>query len=250
VQAKLELEWSPEQIAAWLRRAYPGKPGWHVWHETIYQAVYHGGKSGLNRQLSALLRTGRPLRKPPQRQEPADPVHRPGRADRRPARDRAAPAAGRRLGRDLITGRSNQPAIGTLVDQASRYVRLVHLPAGHDADAVRDGMLAILTGLPETVRLSLTWDQGSEMACHDQLAPLLADDVFFAHPASPWQRGTNENTNGLLRRCFRKGSDLSRHSRAVVSIQLPPTSWLMASGWTSTASTKLTAWCLLCPVHP
>lgn len=215
VQAGLELEWSPEQIAAHLRRTYPDHPGWHVCHETIYQALYHGGKGGLSRQLTRRLRTGRPLRK------------RRRRTDQRRSRfitpliliDHRSPAAAlrERIGDwegDLITGRMNQSAIGTLADRASRYVRLIHLPACHDAEAVRDGLMAVLASLPETARNTLTWDQGCEMAFHDQVAPLLSEGVFFAYPASPWQRGTNENTNGLLRQYFPKRTDLSIHTAA------------------------------------
>jgi transposase, IS30 family len=215
VQSKLELEWSPEQIAAHLRQEFPDRPSWHVCHETIYQALYHCGRSGLSRQLTRRLRTGRPLRK------------RRRRSDQRKARftaplvlidHRPADALLRlRIGDwegDLITGRMNQSAVGTLVDRASRYVRLVHLPASHDAQAVSDGLIVVLSALPEAARLTLTWDQGSEMALHELLAPLVRDGVFFAHPASPWQRGTNENTNGLLRQYLPKGSDLSVHSAA------------------------------------
>jgi transposase, IS30 family len=213
VQVKLELEWSPEQIAAHLRRAYPGRPGWHVCHETIYQALYHGGKGGLNRQLTKKLRTGRPLRKRRRRPNQRSPRfiapavlidHRPGDAL---LRARIGDWEG-----DLIIGRGSQSAIGTVVDRASRYLRLVHLPASHDAEAVRDGLISVLASLPEAARITLTWDQGSEMACHDQIAPLLSEGVFFAHPASPWQRGTNENTNGLLRQYFPKRTDLSLHT--------------------------------------
>jgi IS30 family transposase len=213
VQAKLELEWSPEQIAAYLRHQFPDRPLWHVCHETIYQALYNCGKSGLSRQLTRRLRTGRPLRK------------RRRRADRRQIRfvapsvliDRRPAEADlrRRLGDwegDLIIGRSSRSAVGTLVDRASRYVRLIHLPAGHDAQAVCTGLACVLNSLPETARRTLTWDQGSEMALHELLAPLLAEGVYFAHPANPWQRGTNENTNGLLRQYLPKGSDLSVHS--------------------------------------
>jgi len=213
VQAKLEQEWSPQQIAAHLRRQFPDRLSWHVCHETIYQALYNCGKNGLNRQLTKRLRTGRPLRK------------RRRRADQRKIRfvapsvlidHRPADAELRlRIGDwegDLIIGRSSRSAVGTLADRASRHVRLVHLPAGHDAQAICTGLVHVLSSLPETARRSLTWDQGSEMALHELLAPLLADGVFFAHPASPWQRGTNENTNGLLRQYLPKGSDLSARS--------------------------------------
>ncbi|MFD0202643.1 MULTISPECIES: IS30 family transposase [Saccharothrix] len=111
-------------------------------------------------------------------------------------------------------GAAGRSAIGTLVDRASHYLLLVHLPADRTAEAVRDALMAVLGRLPEPLRLTLTWDQGSEMACHDQIAPLLREGVFFAHPGSPWQRGTNENTNGLLRQYFPKRTDLSVHTPA------------------------------------
>jgi IS30 family transposase len=215
VQTRLELEWSPEQIAAHLRTAFPNRPSWHVCHETIYQALYHGGKGGLSRQLTRRLRTGRPLRK------------RRRRADQRRTRfvapavlidQRPTAALDRtRYGDwegDLIVGAAGRSAIGTPVDRASRYLLLVHLPTDRTAEAIRDALIAVLGRLPESLRLTLTWDQGSEMACHDQIAPLLQEGVFFAHPGSPWQRGTNENTNGLLRQYFPKRTDLSVHTPA------------------------------------
>ena len=213
VQSKLELEWSPEQIAAHLRSAFPDRPDWHVCHETIYQGLYHAGKSGLSRQLTRRLRTGRPLRKRRRRANerrirflaPALLI------DLRPPAVESRARVGDWEG-DLITGRMNRSAIATLVDRASRYVRLVRLPTDHGAEAVRDQLITALRRLPDNVRLTLTWDQGSEMAYHDQIAPLLREGVFFAHPGSPWQRGTNENTNGLLRQYFPKRTDLSVHS--------------------------------------
>lgn len=113
---------------------------------------------------------------------------------------------------DLIVGRQSRSAVATLVDRASRLTKLVHLPRNHTAQTVKDALREVLGGLSEAVRLSLTWDQGSEMAHHDQLTALLADGVFFACPASPWQRGSNENTNGLLRQYLPKGTDLSVHT--------------------------------------
>nr|WP_246074536.1 IS30 family transposase [Nonomuraea terrae] len=169
-----------------------------------------GTSAGLRR-----LRTGRPLRKrrrrPDQRQPrfiaPALLIdHRPTVVEHR---HRVGDWEG-----DLITGRLNQSAIATPVDRKSRYLRLVPLPARHDAQAVRDGLIAVLDGLPATVRLTLTWDQGAEMACHDEIAPYLREGVYFAHAGSPWQRGTNENTNGLLRQYFPKRTDLSAHTEA------------------------------------
>lgn len=212
IQARLEQEWSPEQIAAHLRRCFPDRPDWHVCHETIYQAIYHGGRGGLSRRLTAKLRTGRALRRrrrrPDQRRvrfvAPAVLIeHRPPAAEQRV---RVGDWEG-----DLITGRLNRSAIGTLVDRTSRYLRLIPLPTGHAAEHLRDGLLATFADIPPDARWTLTWDQGAEMALHHQVAPLFREGVFFAHPASPWQRGTNENTNGLLRQYFPKGTDLSLH---------------------------------------
>jgi IS30 family transposase len=215
VQDKLELEWSPVQISAYLRVTYPDTPRWHVCHETIYQGIYHGGKDGLSRRLTKRLRTGRPLRKhrriAGERRirflAPATLIdHRPAVVEERT-----------RLGDwegDLIVGRHSRSAIGTLVDRKSRVVKLIHLPAGHGAEQLRLQLISALGELPELHRLTLTWDQGSEMAQHDQIAEHFRDGVFFAHPGSPWQRGSNENMNGLLRQYFPKGSDLSVHSEA------------------------------------
>ncbi len=182
-------------------------------HETIYQALYHGGNGGLSRQRTRRLRTGRPLRK----------RHR--RADQRrsrfltPARliEHRSPAAHERTRvgdweGDLIVGRGGQSAIATLVDRGSRYLQLVRLPRDRSAEAVRDALTETLSALPEIVRWTLTWDQGMEMAYHDQIAPLLREGVYFAHAGSPWQRGTNENTNGLLRQYFPKRTDLAVHT--------------------------------------
>jgi IS30 family transposase len=212
VQAKLELEWSPEQIAAYLRRTFPDRPDWHVSHETIYQALYHGGRGGLSRELTKKLRTGRPLRRRRRSDQrsvrfiaPAELI------EQRPAIVEQRVRIGDWEG-DLITGRLNQSAIGTLVDRTSRYVRLVPLHSGHGAVHLRDALIAGLTDLPGNARRTLTWDQGSEMAMHDQIAPFFAEGVYFAKPASPWQRGTNENTNGLLRQYFPKGTDLALHT--------------------------------------
>jgi IS30 family transposase len=211
VRAKLEMEWSPQQIAAHLRIAYPDRAAWHVCHETIYQALYNGS-SGLSRALTRRLRTGRPLRK--RRRQPNRRAVRfltPSvLIDQRPAIVSERTRVGDWEG-DLIVGRMSRSAIGTLVDRTTRYVRLVHLPDGHSADQLVVGMLAALDDLPDQVRRTLTWDQGSEMARHDLLAAHFSDGIFFAEPASPWQRGTNENTNGLLRQYFPKGRDLNAY---------------------------------------
>ena len=210
VADKLEDTWSPQQISAWLRAEYPDRPEWHICHETIYQALYLGRKGGLSRVLTAKLRTGRPLRKrrrkaterTPRFVAPAVLIH------RRPPIVEMRTRIGDWEG-DLIVGKHSRSAIGTLVDRTSRAVRLIHLPHGHSAEVFTDAFERVLAALPEAARRTLTWDQGSEMARHDLLAGHFEDGVFFAEPASPWQRGTNENTNGLLRQFFPKGKDLS-----------------------------------------
>lgn len=213
VQAKLELEWSPEQIAAWLRQTYPDRPRWQVCHETIYQALYHGGRGGLSRRLTSKLRTGRPLRKRRRRAHERVPrfvapalliEHRPAEAL---PRTRIGDWEG-----DLIVGRSGHSAIGTLVCRHARYVKLIHLPDGRTAEHLLAGIQTVMSELSAAVRLTLTWDQGSEMAGHHLIAPLFAEGVYFAHAGKPWQRPTNENTNGLLRQYFPRANDLRRYT--------------------------------------
>jgi IS30 family transposase len=221
--------WSPEQIARRLVLDFPDDESMRVSHEAIYQALFVQGRGVLRQELTACLRTGRALRVPRARTR--------GRGktfvtpevmiSQRPAEaaDRAVP--GHWEG-DLILG-LNSSAIGTLVERTTRFTMLLHLPrmdghgqglrvkngpalAGHGAEAVRDAIAATITTLPEQLRRSLTWDQGAEMAQHAQLRIDPGISVFFCDPHSPWQRGTNENTNGLLRQYFPKGTDLSRHS--------------------------------------
>ncbi len=220
--------WSPEQIAQRLPIDFPHDESVRVSHEAIYQALYVQGRGALRGELTACLRTGRALR-----------VHRARTGGRgksfvtsdvmiseRPAEaeDRAVP--GHWEG-DLIVG-LNSSAIGTLVERTTRLTMLLHLPrmaghdeprvkngpalAGHGAEAVRDAITTTMATLPEELRRSLTWDQGAEMAQHAQLRIDAGLQVFFCDPHSPWQRGTNENTNGLLRQYFPKGTDLSIHS--------------------------------------
>lgn len=220
--------WSPEQIANRLRVDFPDDEVMRISHEAIYQALYVQGRGGLRRELTACLRTGRALRVPRARTRgrrkffvsPEIMVsERPAEAD-----DRAVP--GHWEG-DLILGLGSS-AIGTLVERTSRFTMLLHLPrldghgrtrikngpalAGHGAEAVRDAIAASIMALPEELRRSLTWDQGTEMAQHAQLRIDTGLAIYFCDPQSPWQRGTNENTNGLLRQYFPKGTDLSKHS--------------------------------------
>ena len=221
--------WSPEQIANRLRTDFPDDESMRVSHEAIYQALYVQGRGALQRELTACLRTGRALRVPRARTR--------GRGKKfvtpevmisqRPAEaaDRAVP--GHWEG-DLIIG-LNSSAIGTLVERTTRFTMLLHLPpmeghgttlrakngpalAGHGAEAVRDAIGSTITLLPGQLRRTLTWDQGTEMAGHAQLRIDTGIEIYFCDPHSPWQRGTNENTNGLLRQYFPKGTDLTRHS--------------------------------------
>ena len=212
VQAMLDRKHSPEQISRRLRRDFPERNELHVSHETIYQALYVQGRGELRRELTAALRTGRAVRRPrrqPGQRQPrfTHPMvmisERPAEAD-----DRAVP--GHWEG-DLIIGKDNGSAIGTLVERSTRYVLLVHLGAGRSADRVRDGLLTAMATLPQHLKRSLTWDQGIEMAMHHQFSITAQMPVYFCDPHSPWQRGSNENTNGLLRQYFPKGTDLAVH---------------------------------------
>ena len=223
------MAWSPEQIARRLRHDFPGDETMQISHEAIYQALYVQGRGGLRRELTACLRTGRALRVPRARARGRGKAfispevmisERPAEAD-----DRAVP--GHWEG-DLILGVQSS-AIGTLVERTTRFTMLLHLPpmdghgpgarvkngpalAGHGAGAVRDAITRTITTLPEQLRRSLTWDQGAELSQHAQLRIETGVQIYFCDPHSPWQRGTNENTNGLLRQYFPKGTDLSMHS--------------------------------------
>jgi transposase, IS30 family len=213
VQGKLEEKWSPEQISVMLAAEFPGRPEMRVSHETIYQAIYVQGRGALRRELAGCLRTGRALRKP-RRKEGERRGKIPGMVmiSERPAEagDRAVP--GHWEG-DLIIGAGSKSAIGTLVERSSRFVMLLHLPHSHGADQVAAAMTVAMGGLPDAIRRSLTWDQGTEMSGHAQIAVDADLDIYFCDPHSPWQRGSNENTNGLLRQYFPKGTDLAVHSR-------------------------------------
>ncbi len=220
--------WSPEQIANRLPVDFPEDESMRISHEAIYQALYVQGRGALRRELTACLRTGRARRVPAARTRGRGKKfvtpeilisERPAAAD-----ERAVP--GHWEG-DLILGLDSS-AIGTLVERTTRFTMLLHLPrlaghggprtkngpalAGHGAEAVREAIVSTMTTLPEQLRRSLTWDQGAEMAQHAQLRIDGGLQVFFCDPHSPWQRGTNENTNGLLRQYFPKGTDLSKHS--------------------------------------
>ena len=209
VEDKLAVRWSPQQISGWLRHTYPAIEGMYVSHETIYLTLFIQARGGLKRELTQHLRTRRANRRPQGKRPPSgkgqivDPVM----ISERPAEveDRAVP--GHWEG-DLLMGK-RQTAIGTLVERWSRYVLLFPLPNGHSADAVRDALAETVQRLPEHMWQSLTWDQGKEMAEHAQFTIDTGVQVYFCDPKSPWQRGSNENTNGLLRQYFPKGTDMA-----------------------------------------
>ncbi|MFP3119985.1 IS30 family transposase [Streptomyces sp. Iso 434] len=213
IQDHLTLRWSPEQICRVLRARFPDRPEMRVTHETIYQALYVQGRGELRRELTRALRTGRAYRRP--HRHTAKRISRPVKnmvmISERPAEaaDRAVP--GHWEG-DLIIGKDGRSAIGTLVERATRYVMLVHLPHGHNAQATRNALATTVETLPRHLWRSLTWDQGSEMAAHRAFTVATDIPVYFCDPASPWQRGSNENTNGLLRQYFPKGTDLTVHT--------------------------------------
>lgn len=210
VQTRLQEFHSPAQIAVGLRQDFPDDPEMWVSHETIYKAIYVQGRGGLRRELHTCLRTGRALRKPHRRtgERRGRIPHMINISERPPeATDRAVP--GHWEG-DLIMGTTaSNSAIGTLVERTTRFTMLLHLPDGHGADAVQEAIVAKMATLPAILRQTLTWDQGKEMANHVQIAAATDLDIYFCDPHSPWQRGTNENTNGLLRQWFAKGTDLS-----------------------------------------
>ncbi|GAA1609037.1 IS30-like element ISBlo4 family transposase [Kribbella hippodromi] len=211
VQARLEENHSPEQIAGRLREDFPDDPEMWVSHETIYQALYVQGRGALKRELVKHLRTGRALRKP-RRAEGERRGRIPGMVNiaERPKQveDRAVPGDWEG---DLILGSTaSGSAIGTLVERATGFTLLLHLRGDHTADTVAEAMIHKMTELPEQLRRTLTWDQGSEMSNHVRIADVTGLDIYFCDPHSPWQRGTNENTNGLLRQYFPKGTDLSK----------------------------------------
>jgi IS30 family transposase len=209
VAGKLTLRWSPGQISRWLRRRWRRRPSWHVCIETIYEAVYRGLVVAADQQS---LRTGRTYR------------HRRGRGRTRDGalkqstnmksiHDRPVIAESRsqigHLEGDLIIGAGQRSAIATLVDRKTRHTILVPIRGGHSAQHVGDALIDVFTHLPSALRRTLTWDQGNELFHHDRIEQATGLGIYFADPHSPWQRGTNENTNGLLRQYFPKGTDLN-----------------------------------------
>ncbi len=212
VAEHLERGWSPEQISRMLPGLFPGRSEMRVAPETIYQALYARGPDSLGRDGVRLLRSGRVHRK--RRRRAGERLGRfvapMAMIDQRPAEAADRRVAGHWEG-DLIMGSANRSAIGTLVERTTRYVVLLHLPHGHGAEHVRDALVDAVSVLPARLRRSLTWDQGVEMGRHDEFSRVSNVPVYFCERASPWQRGTNENTNGLLRQYFPKSTDLAVH---------------------------------------
>jgi transposase, IS30 family len=212
VEQDLAKRYSPEQIAGRLRVRFPDQAEMWVSTETIYQSLYVQSRGALRRDLTACLRTGRAVRRPSRKvgqrknriPNMINIVDRPAEAD-----DRAVP--GHWEG-DLIIGKKNLSAIGTLVERTTGYAMLVHLPDGYKPEQVRDALAAKIQTLPVALRRSLTWDQGPEMGHWEQVRVAADIEIYFCDPHSPWQRATNENTNGLLRQYFPKGTDLTLHN--------------------------------------
>jgi IS30 family transposase len=214
VEAKLELRWSPQQISGWLVETFPEDPEMRVSHETIYVSLFVQSRGALRKELSRYLRSGRTTRRPQghsvmngqgQLRDTLNIRERPAEAD-----DRAVP--GHWEG-DLLMGK-RMHAMATLVERKTRFVMLIALPNGHAADVVADALAAKITELPEQLRRSLTWDQGKEMADHARFTINTGVTVYFCDPRSPWQRGSNENTNGLLRQYFPKRSEIAHYTQA------------------------------------
>lgn len=213
VATGLDQKWSPEQISHRMVIDFPADPRMRVCTETIYQAIYAPDRTGLTRAAAPVLRCRRAARRPRR-----DPARRRSRfvEPMVPITDRPAEAEDRTVPGhwegDLILGKLSGSAIGTLVERATRYVTLVHLAHDHTAETVRDGLIATVNQWPTGLRRSLTWDQGAEMSHHASLRRATGIDVFFCDAASPWQRGSNENMNGLLRQYFPKSTNLSAHT--------------------------------------
>ena len=216
VANKLQLQWSPQQISAWLVRAYPDDESMRVSHETLYRTLFIQARGALKQQLLTHLRSGRSIRRPRAAgsRSREGMIPNPVTIRERPAEveDRAVP--GHWEG-DLLMGK-NHTQIATLVERHTRYVMLIRMPR-KDTQSVTEALASQIRKLPAHLRRSLTWDRGLELAAHREFTVATDVQVYFCDPRSPWQRGSNENTNGLLRQYFPKNSDLSVHSQAYLN---------------------------------
>jgi IS30 family transposase len=213
VESRLRQCWSPQQISARLNKDYPDDPSMQISHETIYQSLFIQTRGALRKELTAHLRTKRTRRKPRSRVKKRGNISEMVMISNRPAEveDRAVP--GHWEG-DLIIGAKGRSAIATLVERRSRFVMLIALPDGRGTESVCGRLADHFQTLPNQLRRSLTWDQGNELANHRSLHVATDMKIYFCDPGAPWQRGSNENTNGLLRQYFPKSTDLASHSQA------------------------------------
>jgi IS30 family transposase len=214
VQRMLDRRYSPEQASGRLKVDYPGDPAMRASHETIYQSIYVYPRGELRKELKASLRSGRAARRPRGRREARGKIIGAVPIGQRPPEAEGRLVPGHHEG-DLVMGSvASNSAVATIVERMTGYLTLIHLPDGHTADAVADAVTHRMTALPPWFARTLTWDNGKEMARHARIAAAAGIQVYFADPHAPWQRGSNENTNGLLREYLPKGTDLSRHTPA------------------------------------
>jgi IS30 family transposase len=216
VQRMLDRRYSPEQVSGRLRKVHPGDPSMQVSHETVYQSLYVYPRGALKRELQASLRSGRGVRRPRGRREARGKIVGAVPIGQRPPEAEGRLVPGHHEG-DLVMGsKASNSAVATIVERMTGYLTLIPLPHGHTADAVTDAVIERLEQMPSWFARTLTWDNGREMARHARITAETGVQVYFADPYSPWQRGSNENTNGLLREYLPKGTDLSQHTPAQV----------------------------------
>jgi transposase, IS30 family len=214
VQGMLERRYSPEQASGRLKAMHPGDPSMQVSHETIYQSLYVYPRGGLKRELQASLRSGRGLRRPRGRRDGRGKIVGAVPIGQRPPEAEGRLVPGHHEGDLLMGSTASNSAVATIVERTTGYLTLIPLPHGHTADAVADAVIGRMTAYPAWFARTLTWDNGKEMARHQQITAQAGIAVYFADPHAPWQRGSNENINGLLREYLPKGTDLSQHTAA------------------------------------